>query len=193
MHRDYSQRIAGRVAQVKPEELGTSKRREDIRIRKMAGEVATEVHRMKAFVRLSSLGLLVFYGFLKPRHRIGQHICDYFARRNVGIIVALGNGRESWISLCRNGCLIRGKGEGLQETLGSLKSALANVDGWQDSAGTEHEKVDRLWQAYYDSQYCPERKNLEAFRRRMPRRDQESAGMRLVQKEGNASLDDFFL
>ena len=191
MHRDYSQRLAASAAQLRPEELEVSKRREDIRIRKMAGEVTTEVHRMKAFVRLSSLGLLVLYGFLKPRHRIGQHICDYFARRNAGIIVALGNGIESWISLCRNGCITRGKGEGLQETLGRLKSAFANVDGWRDSTGMEYEKVDRLWQAYYDSQYCPERKNLAAFRRRMPRRDQESAGMRLVQNKRNASLDDF--
>jgi hypothetical protein len=191
MHRDYSQRLAARAAQIRAEELDTSLNREDIRIRKMAGKVAGEVHRMKAFVRLSSPGALVLYGFLKPRHRIGQHICYHFARRNEGIIVVLGNGGESWISLCRNGCITQGKGEGLQETLDRLKSALANVDGWQNSIEMEHVDVYRLWQAYYDSQYCPERKNLAAFRRRMPRRDQESAGMRLVQNKRNVSLDDF--
>ena len=43
--------------------------------------------------------------------------------------------------------------------------------------------MDDLWQVYYDSQYCPERKNLAAFHSRMPRRDQEAAGLRLVQNK----------
>ena len=51
--------------------------------------------------------------------------------------------------------------------------------------------VDDLWQVYYDSQYCPERKNLAVFHSRMPRRDQEAAGLRLVQNKKEVTLEDF--
>ena len=55
----------------------------------------------------------------------------------------------------------------------------------------QDQDVESLWQIYYDSQYCPERKNLAAFHRHMPRRDQEAAGLRLVQNKENATLDKF--
>ena len=51
--------------------------------------------------------------------------------------------------------------------------------------------LDDLWQVYYDSQYCPERKNLAVFHQRMPRRDQKAAGLRLVQNKKEVTLDDF--
>jgi hypothetical protein len=51
--------------------------------------------------------------------------------------------------------------------------------------------LDDLWQVYYDSQYCPERKNLAVFHSRMPRRDQEAAGLRLVQNKKEITLEDF--
>ncbi|MDD1733874.1 MAG: DUF4130 domain-containing protein [Methanothrix sp.] len=193
LHREFNERLAARVVLIRPEDLEISLKREDIRIRKMADDVAGEVHRMKAFVRLSSLGPNILYGFMKPRHRIGEHVCEHFARRNEGIIVVLGNGRESWICLCRDGRIWRERGSGLEESLVRLKSALNIKESGQDLAGAGLKRInlDPLWRAYYDSQYCPERKNLAAFNRHMPRRDQEAAGMRLVQNKRNASLDDF--
>jgi hypothetical protein len=52
--------------------------------------------------------------------------------------------------------------------------------------------VDDIWQVYYDSQYCPERKNLRVFRQRMPKMDQNAAGLRMIQNEKGVTLDDFF-
>jgi probable DNA metabolism protein len=152
-------------------------------IKRMVYAVMGEVHRMKAFVRLSSLGTSVLYGFFKPRRKIGEHICDHFARRNAGIIVVLGNGRESWISIFREGRVRWDHGQELSKSLERLKSAL--------HCGEDGYNVEDLWQVYYDSQYCPERKNLAAFLRHMPRRDQEAAGLRLVQNKKNATLEDF--
>ena len=60
-----------------------------------------------------------------------------------------------------------------------------------DGSGEDLANVEGLWQVYYDSQYCPERKNLAAFKRHMPRRDQEAAGLRLVQNKENVTLDNF--
>ena len=51
--------------------------------------------------------------------------------------------------------------------------------------------MDGLWQVYYDSQYCPERKNLKAFRQRMPKRDQNAVGLRVIQSEKGVTLEDF--
>ena len=135
----------------------------------------------------------MLYGFFKPRHRIGEHICDTLARRNAGIIVVLGNGRESWISLCREGRIWRDHGGGMAITLEKLKGALhcSQDESSEDGSCEDLSNVEGLWQVYYDSQYCPERKNLAAFHRHMPRRDQEAAGLRLVQNKKNATLDDF--
>jgi len=190
-HRNCSERLLVRAGQVEPADLETSIEREHIRMRKMADEVMGEVHRMKAFVRLNPLGPFILYGFLKPRHRIGEYVCEHFARRNAGIIVVLGNGRESWICLCRDGRIWRERGNGLAESLEGLKSALQRDNGPQNETIRDDLDVDRLWQTYYDSQYCPERENPAAFHRHMPRRDQEAAGLRLVNKKRNASLEAF--
>ena len=192
MHENCSERLLAQAENIRPEELETDIEREHVRIRKMADEVMGEVHRMKAFVRLSSLGPFVLYGFLKPRHRIGEHICEHFARRNAGIIVVLGNGRESWICLCREGRIWQEHGSGLEESLKGFESILQSDNDRQDETVRDDLDVDRLWQIFYDSQFCPERKNLAAFYRHMPRRDQEAAGMRLVNKKREASLEDFF-
>jgi hypothetical protein len=89
---------------------------------------------------------------------------------------------------------MRDHGRGIAETLERLSSAFdcpANVpDAGNPDMGDLD--VDDLWQVYYDSQYCPEKKNLGVFRQRMPRRDQDAAGLRLVQNKKEVTLEDFF-
>ncbi|MCX6678429.1 MAG: DUF4130 domain-containing protein [Methanothrix sp.] len=183
LHENCNERLLARAENLLAEEVEVCIHQEVARIKKMVYAVMGEAHRMKAFVRLQPLGTRVLYGFFKPRHRIGEHICDHFSRRNAGIIIVLGNGSESWISLCREGKIRRDHSRGMAETLERLKSALhCSEDG---------SNMESLWQVYYDSQYCPERKNLAAFRRHMPKRDQDSAGLRLVQNKKNATLEDF--
>lgn len=205
MHEECTERLLARAKEMRSLELETSTDPEAVRIKRMVYAVMGESHRMKAFVRLAPLGSAVLYGFMKPRHRIGEHVCDSFARRNEGTIVVLGNGRESWIALYRDGRIWRQRGGGMAETLEKLK-LMAALKCSQDENGEEKAAVcdcncrepckdpsgvEDLWQVYYDSQYCPERKNLAAFKRNMPRRDQEAAGLRLVQNRRNATLDDF--
>ena len=151
--------------------------------RKMVYAVLGEIHRMKAFVRLKVIGNKILCGYLKPRNKIGGHTSEHFARRNPGIIVVLGNGQESWTTLCLDDKVLRDHGGGMAETLERLKSALGSSD--------IDLNMDSLWQVYYDSQYCPERKNLTTFRQRMPKRDQNAAGLRLIQNKKGVSLDDF--
>ncbi|MBN1235485.1 MAG: DUF4130 domain-containing protein [Methanotrichaceae archaeon] len=188
MHRDCNERLLASAGQLKAEDLELSLQPQEARLKKMIFAVMGEVHRMKAFVRLQPHGTCVLYGYFKPRHRIEEHICDHFARRNAGIIIVLGNGSESWISLCREGRIWRDHGQGLSESLERLKSALPCTE---NGTNIQNPDVEGLWQVYYDSQYCPERRNLAAFRRQMPRRDQEAAGLRLMQNKKNATLNDF--
>jgi probable DNA metabolism protein len=193
MHEECNERVLARAKELQPEDVEISIEPEVVCIKKMVNAVMGEAHRMKAFVRLSSLGDSILYGFFKPRHRIGEHICDHFARRNAGMIIVLGNCRESWTSLWREGRIWRDHSGGMAATLEKLKAALhCYQDGLiDDSSSRDTSNVEDLWQVYFDSQYCPERKNLAAFRRHMPRRDQEAAGLRLVQNRKNATLDDF--
>ena len=188
LHEDCNERLLARAGNLTPEELEVCIHPEIARIKRMVFAVLGEAHRMKAFVRLQPLGARVLYGFFKPRHKIEEHICDYFARRNAGIIVVLGHGSESWISLCLEGRIWRDHGSGMAITLEKLKTALHCSE---DESSEDRSNVEGLWQVYYDSQYCPERKNLAAFKRHMPRRDQEAAGLRLVQNKENVTLDNF--
>jgi probable DNA metabolism protein len=183
-HQDCTERLLAGANGLVAEELEVSPDSELVLLRRMVANVQGEVHRMKAFVRLKSLGPLVLYGYLKPRHRIGAHVCDHFARRNPKVIVVLGNGSESWISLCSDDKILRDHRGGIAETLEQLRSNLACADEGSDAK--------RIWRIYYDSQYCPERKNMAAFRRRMPRRDLEAAGLRPVQSKNGVTLEDFF-
>jgi probable DNA metabolism protein len=175
------------------QELEVSTHAKSVSQRKMVYAVLGEIHRMKAFVRLRPLGTQVLYGYLKPRHRIGGHISDHFARRTPGIMVVLGNGNESWISLCREGRIMQHRGKGMAETLARIKSALDCSGSGQSSDNTNVGalNIDDLWQVYYDSQYCPERNNPTTFRQRMPKRDQNAAGLRLIQNKKGVTLDDF--
>ncbi len=188
LHENCNERLLARAENLTPEEVEVCIHPEVARIKRMVYAVLGEAHRMKAFVRLQPLGARVLYGFFKPRHKIEEHICDHFARRNAGIIVVLGNGSESWISLCLEGRVWRNHSGGMAETLLKLKTAMhCNEDG----SSEDRSNVESLWQIYYDSQYCPERKNPAAFYRYMPKRDQDSAGLWLVQNKKNVTLDNF--
>jgi probable DNA metabolism protein len=164
-------------------ELDSCPHAESVRLKRMVFAVLSEVHRMMAFVRLKANGNRALYGYLKPRHKIGAHICNHFARRNPGIIIALGNGSESWISLFLDGKTLQEHGGGMAETMKRLNLTSDCHDIGQN--------VDSLWQVYYDSQYCAERKNHVAFRQRMPNREQKAAGQKMVQNKNGCTLDDF--
>ena len=212
-HADCNSRLLARAGEFTAQELEVLPNADAKRLRKMVFEVLGETHRMKAFVRLKPLGGAILHGYLKPRHKIAERVCDHFARRNPRTIIVLGNGLESWTALFCRGRIMREHGAGLAETLEQLGSALHDVgshgsnegeregneearkkgreeigkEGWEEGMDAES-----TWKTYYDSQNCPERKNLRVFRQRMPRRDQESAGLRLLESKENVTLEDFF-
>jgi hypothetical protein len=153
-----------------------------VRIRKMVSSVLSEIYRMRSFVRLKALGNRVLYGYLKPRHKTGSDISRFLK-------IAIHNNcpqhsLESWVSLCSWGDVLQANGGALEETLEGLRSAL-------DSEEKAHD-LEEIWRVYYPSQCSPERKNITAFHRRMPRTALDSAGLKVEQNKNGLTLEDFF-
>jgi probable DNA metabolism protein len=184
LHQDCSSKILKDAEGLLAHDLDLATDQKLLRIRKMVYSVILELRRMKGFVRLRPLGDHVLYGYLKPRHDIGLMLCDHFARRNQGLIIALGNSSRSWISLCRGSEITHLSGRSLEETLKELSDRM-------EQSG-EGSGVEGVWEVYYHSQYCPERRNLQAFCRRMPEKALRSAGLELEKNKNGATLDDFF-
>jgi len=183
-HRECSERLIFLAEGVAAEELELSVDPTSLRLKRMVRDVMAEVHRMKGFVRLKPLGSRILYGYLNPRHRIGWLISDHFALRNSGMVVVIGNGFQSWISLSFRGAIVHHHGQGLSETLEKLETA---VGGLRDEGD-----IDGVWRICYESQYCPNRRNLDAFHRRMPKRDLNSCGSAIELNRNGTTLDNFF-
>lgn len=181
-----TEKLLARAKDLTAEDLDISPKAEIVRMRKMIYSVRTEIHRMKGFVRLKPLGVNVLYGYLKPRHKIGGYIAERFAWRSPGVIIVLGHSSESWISILLGGKIISQHGGSLANSLEEIKSAL-NCSGDRD-----REDVAAVWETYYASQYCRERRNIVAFHRRMPKEALASAGLKLERNKNGVTLDDFF-
>ncbi len=183
-HRECNERLLALAESLSAEDLEVSVDPTALRLKRMVNSVMIEVHRGRGFVRLKPLGSRILYGYLKPRHRIGWHVSDHLALRNPGMMVVLGNGSESWTSLFSGGRILRHRGKGLTETLERLATAIDDSE--------ENPELDGIWRIYYGSQYCPQRRNLGAFQRRMPRRALEESKLTVERNKNGATLDDFF-
>jgi len=166
-----------------PLELEVSCDPEMMLLRQMVHSVTCETHKMKAFVRLKPLDSYALYGYLKPKHKIGEYVCDHFARRNPGTLIMLGNSSKSWISLYSGGKIKHDQSDALPQILERLRS---EVEGRDESGSAEN-----IWKAYYASQYSSERRNMALFQNRMPKKYLKSAGVGLERNQCDASLDDF--
>ena len=184
MHESCSEPQLCRAEKLTTEDVELSPDPEAVGIRKMVRSVLAEIYRMRAFVRLKPLDDRVLYGYLKPRHKTGGDICRFFARRSPFTIIVLGNSLESWISLCAGGRILQGNSGSLERTLEEISSVLGRVEKDRD--------LEEVWKVYYSSQYSPERRNLRAFHRRMPRGALDRAGIELEQNVNGLTLGDFF-
>jgi hypothetical protein len=184
MHKSCSEPLLRRAEKLTTEDVELSLDPGDVDIRKMISGVLAEIYRMRAFVRLKPLGNQVLYGYLKPKHKTGDDICRFFARRSPSTIIVLGNSLESWISLCVGGRVLQGDSGSLEQTLEEIRGVLGGVEKNRD--------LEEVWKIYYSSQYSPERRNIKAFHGRMPRNALDRAGLELEQNVNGLKLSDFF-
>ena len=190
-HDRCTERLLFRAKILRAEEIDISTDPEIIQIRRMIRSVLNEINRLKGFTRLKPFGPHILYGYLKPQHKIGVYVCDQFARKFNNTIIILGNNKGSWISLCLDKRIMRCAGLGLDKSLDEVKLALSNSEEDKEEPGGI-ENIEKIWQVYYSSQFCPERENISAFHRRMPKKVLNSAGLEVEQNKNGVTLDSFF-
>ena len=151
------------------------------KINKMIRSVTREIHKLKSFIRLKPKGENIRYSRIEPEHDIGQNLSDFFAKRFPPIIIVLGNGKISWISLFADNDLHRCQAEGLNSSLKRFDKILNDKNDIED--------IENLWNEYYWTQYAPERKNEKLYRKNMPKKYMKSANIK--EKKKNVSLEQF--
>jgi hypothetical protein len=217
-HRDSNDRLMARARTLLPEEVEASTEPEVLRIRRMALAVRGEIHRMRGFIRLASLGDRVLWGRISPHHDVGFEVADFFARRFPGTMIVLGDGRRSWSSLYAEGAILRQEGGGLAATLAEISGIMdllaqggeeeegrqvSEEKGGKDKDETKVEPqhigaeegagtaAADLWTVYYQSQDEPRKAGGRRYGGRISRRALRSAGLDAEKGSGSAKLQDF--
>ncbi|MCC7568968.1 MAG: DUF4130 domain-containing protein [Candidatus Methanofastidiosa archaeon] len=131
----------------------------DASIRRMVASVRKEVHMLRGFVRLTAYGAYASYGYLKPRHDVGELVAELLARRYPHTVIILGNAYHSWMCLYGTEGVVQTEGPALASVLASLRDMLGCDSSPQSS--------EALWEVYYRSQYREKRRNLPYFRKSM--------------------------
>lgn len=185
-HERCNEKLLFQAKMLRAEEIDISTDPGIIKIRSMVRSVLNEINRLKGFTRLKPLGPHILYGYLKPQHRIGAYLCDLFAMKFDNAIIILGNSKESWISLFLDGKIMGSVGKGLDKSLGEIKVALSV----SEEGGIEN--IEKIWKVYYSSQFRPEREDISAFHRRMPKKVLNSAGLEVEQNKNGVTLERFF-
>ena len=182
LHKDCNTSIMNKASSLSYEELDVSTDRENIKIRKMVNSVLAEIHLMRGFVRLKPVGERILYGYLKPQHDIGEIVCYFLSKRFPNTVIILGNNTKSWISIYDGKRSYKKEGGALARTVEDLKELMGN---------TEEVEVEYLWETYYWSQYCDDRRNIRYYKRNMPKKYQDAAGIKVARNTGRITLDDF--
>jgi len=184
LHRDCSEEHVMIAREFTADDMESTPDPEIIEIRRMIYAVTTEIHRMKAFVRLNQLGDAVLYGTMRPEHRIGERVSAHFAFRFPRTIIVIGNRKESWVAFYNGGRVQHTRGGGLAETVEEIKGKLGEPSAGEDVSG--------LWDTFYHSQFTPRRRNMKRFNRMMPKKSLEAAGLVTEKRQdGVRTLDEY--
>jgi len=150
-------------------------------VRSMISAVRLEIHRMRGYVRLAPLGDMVLYGYMKPKHQIGEIVSNIMAHRYPNTIIVLGNSNRSWISLYSSEGVSYMPGGPLERVVAKLKE-LTNRD-------VKDVPIQNVWDTYYKSQYRPERRNLKYFHKNMTLTSMRSTRSITESNKGGTTLD----
>ena len=119
---------------------------------------------------------------MKPQHDVGHQVCRFFARRFPNTMIVLGNNSRSWIAFYDGKKMLKSEGKSLPKIIDMLKRRLNRSDD---------DEVENLWETYYWSQYCDERRNVRYYRRNMPKKYLKEAKNKVEANTGRTTLDEF--
>lgn len=164
-------------------DLNTSADSEIVKIRRKVGEVRSEIHRMRGFVRFNSINDKILFGYMKPEHKIGRLVTDIFARRFQKNLIILGNDHRVWASYYSDNFYKR------YEDSRSLDEIIEKVKLLIES--DEEVDIEKIWQVYYESQYIKERENHKLFYKNMPKKHLKSTGNNIELRLNTKTLDEY--
>lgn len=90
-------------------------------------------------------------------HKIGDMFCRWLSRKNPDLPVSVIQGDMAWIG---NGNYV-----GLENNIRIPASLLGSIE----YAEADADKVDEMWDMYYDSQFIPKRRNKDNARKFQPK------------------------
>jgi probable DNA metabolism protein len=183
MNKNVSQNLIEKAKKISWNELNISADLEIVKIRRKIGEVRSEIHRMRGFVRFNSINDNILFGYMNPEHKIGRLITDIFAKRFQKNIVIIGNDHKVWASYYSEKSYKR------YENSRSLKETLEEIQILIRS--NKELNISRIWQVYYDSQYIKEKENHKLFYKNMPKKHLKSAGNNIELRLNTKTLDEY--
>lgn len=183
MNKNVSPILIEKSTKVSWYELNISADPDIVKIRRKVGEVRSEIHRMRGFVRFNSINDKILFGYIKPEHEIGGLIADIFAKRFQKNIIILGNDHKVWVSYYSEKSYKKYENsKSLKETLEEIKTLIGS---------NQELDISRIWQVYYDSQYIQERENHKLFYKNMPKKYLKSAGNNIELRLNTKTLDEY--
>lgn len=182
LHKDCTEILLQKASKLDASDIELGSSPDEVKIRRMVSDVMSEIFLMRGFVRLTQLGKIALFGTMKPRHDIGQLVAARLARRFPGTMIILGNSERSWLALHDGKETHNVLGGPLNQTVAEI-SRLSKCWKAQDAG--------KLWETYYYSQYCEERKNKKYFDSNMPKKYLKAAGLFMEGKDRNRKLDEF--
>ncbi len=183
LSKDVPQILIEKSKKLSWHELNISADPDIVKMRRKIGEVRSEIHRSRGFVRFNSINDTILFGYIKPEHNIGRLVADIFARRFQKNIIILGNEHKVWVSYYSNMSYLR------HETSKSLNKIKEEVKSLINS--NPEMDIEKIWQVYYESQFIKERENHKLFYKNMPKQHLKSAGNKIESKLNSTTLDDY--
>ncbi|MBN1785667.1 MAG: DUF4130 domain-containing protein [Candidatus Methanofastidiosa archaeon] len=171
------------ASKLSPKEIENARSAKVSSIRSMVSSVQSEIHKMRGYVRLAPVDEIVLYGYLRPKHRIGEQVANIFAHRYPKTIIVLGNANNSWVSLYTAEGLYHMSSGPLDEVVEKLRQLTNSPD--------KVDTIENIWECYYKSQYRPERRNLKYFHRNMTLTSLRSARLRTESNKCGNTLDKY--
>ncbi|MCC7573077.1 MAG: DUF4130 domain-containing protein [Candidatus Methanofastidiosum sp.] len=183
LSKDAPQTLIEKSKKLSWHELNISADSGIVKIRRKIGEVRSEIHRARGFVRFNSINDKVLFGYIKPEHNIGRLVADIFARRFQKNIIILGNEHKVWVSYYSNMSYLR------YETSKSLNEIIEEVKFLVNSDAEMN--IEKIWEVYYKSQFVKERENHKLFYKNMPKKHLKSAGNNIELRLNTKTLDEY--
>jgi hypothetical protein len=159
------------------------------KINRMMREVSTEAYRAKQFTRTEINNRGVLFGVVMLKHRVVDHVLDYFHERWPTSIICLYNEYSKITSIIDE----RGK---IQEIVSPLKEVVEKVSKirpimpyFEDIQFSGND----IYKTLYNSQFIPERENQPYFKQMIPKKCFNLPGMRkgIEKRFRYKKLDDF--